>query len=446
VDKHNKLERYSHKDYSDLVDFPVEIVGRDGVIRRYTFEDSVRLYQRRVTFAPIRYRDRELIDAEVAHCRHRIEQLRRSFFYRFGWGTPEGEPDPEDVFGDLAGEIAAFLCRVLRADDRPDVRFEPVQPGQGGVGTWLLIPGGSAHGMLLHVHRFAEGERDVDRDAFFAMLKVLETSDDAERLIAFHHATDCGLVLTAPAGRFEALVSLTDDDGIIRDVAPSAWERAVDQVRLGRLADALDAAQQVVSSQALDRRAYTLGAALAHQLDRPADRVSFAEVGALYFPDDPDLRLWLGVGRAGVGDRRGALEPLERMLRADPESALARLALLPVLARSGRLGRAARLALSPPTGAAEDPGLAQMLREVARATRLALAVAALGVVSQGLGLVTAALYGWAGLVVAACGFALTALAGVGYGIEVRRLFRSASFGDAAWWARRLVSGARAAHA
>ena len=40
---------------------PVEIVGRDGVTRRYTFEDAIRLYQRRVTFAPIRYRDAELV-------------------------------------------------------------------------------------------------------------------------------------------------------------------------------------------------------------------------------------------------------------------------------------------------------------------------------------------------------------------------------------------------
>ncbi len=38
MDKSRKLRRYLKKDYRQLVDFPVEIVGRDGVVRRYTFE------------------------------------------------------------------------------------------------------------------------------------------------------------------------------------------------------------------------------------------------------------------------------------------------------------------------------------------------------------------------------------------------------------------------
>ena len=59
-DKQQKLQRYERKDYLETVEFPVEIVGRDGLVREYTFEDAIRLYQRRVTFAPIRYRDSEL--------------------------------------------------------------------------------------------------------------------------------------------------------------------------------------------------------------------------------------------------------------------------------------------------------------------------------------------------------------------------------------------------
>ncbi len=71
VDKVRKLRRYQRKDYSQLVDFPVEIVGRDGVVRRYSFEASVRLYQRRIALAPMRYEDQEVVDAEVQHCRKR---------------------------------------------------------------------------------------------------------------------------------------------------------------------------------------------------------------------------------------------------------------------------------------------------------------------------------------------------------------------------------------
>ena len=83
MDKDWKLQRYGRKDYSEIVDFPVEIVGRDGVVRRYSFEDSIRLYQRRITFAGIRYRETELIEAESQHCQSRIDQLRRSYFHRF---------------------------------------------------------------------------------------------------------------------------------------------------------------------------------------------------------------------------------------------------------------------------------------------------------------------------------------------------------------------------
>ena len=105
MDKNGKLQRYDRKDYSELVDFPVEIVGRDGVVRRYVFEDSVRLYQRRITFAPIRYRDAELAAAEVGHCRSRISQLRTSYFVQFGWGTPDGDTVGQELFGELAGEL-----------------------------------------------------------------------------------------------------------------------------------------------------------------------------------------------------------------------------------------------------------------------------------------------------------------------------------------------------
>lgn len=442
MDKQSKLQRYSHKDYSDLVDFPVEIVGRDGVIRRYSFEDSVRLYQRRVTFAPIRYRDRDLVEAEIGHCRHRIEQLRRSFFYRFGWGTPEGEPHPEDIFGEVAGEIAAFLRRVLRVDDRPDVRIEPVQPGDGGVGTWFVVPAGSNQGMLLYVHRFDAADRDSARDRFFSMLKSLERSSGEERLLAFHHAADCGFVLTAQEGEFDALVSITGDDGIIRDVTPTGWERVVDQVRLGRYADALEAAEQVVSLQALDRRGYVLGAALAEHLERPVDLLSFAQVGALYFPDDPDVLFWLGVARGQMGDLRGATEPLRRVLQARPDSALARAALLPILLRRFHLLAALRLALTPPGASSEEPTVAAALRAMARSTRLTGGVLVGTTVIQATGVVVLLAYGWIGVVVVALGALLSALVIGGYLVELRRLMGQGGLGELSWWARRLARDVR----
>ena len=69
VERATRLRRYLRKDYSHVVEFPVEIVGRDGLVRRYSFDDSVRLYQRRIHSAVMRYDDGDLVDAEVRHCR-----------------------------------------------------------------------------------------------------------------------------------------------------------------------------------------------------------------------------------------------------------------------------------------------------------------------------------------------------------------------------------------
>jgi tetratricopeptide (TPR) repeat protein len=208
MEKSVKLQRYDRKDYSELVEFPVEIVGRDGVVRRYSFEDSIRLYQRRVAFAHIRYRDVDLARAEVNHCRSRIEQLRRSYFHRFGWGTPEGHRSPDQNFGELAGELAAFICRVLGVDHRPGIEFAPVDDDHAGTSTWYLRVENVQTGMLLYFHRFDGPQPDAVRDRFFARLKALEThgvpSGDAERLLAFHHTADCGFALTGRGGDFQA--------------------------------------------------------------------------------------------------------------------------------------------------------------------------------------------------------------------------------------------------
>ena len=95
-----------------MVDFPVEIVGRDGVVRRYSFEESVRLYQRRIESAGMRYDDGEVVQAEVRHCRLRIEQLRKSYFARYGWDALR-TPGSGRLDGEFAGEVAAFLRRCL---------------------------------------------------------------------------------------------------------------------------------------------------------------------------------------------------------------------------------------------------------------------------------------------------------------------------------------------
>ena len=78
----NKLRRYRGKDYSETVEFPVELVDRDGVVRQYSYRESLRVYLRRIASAHVRYSDENLVIAEVDHCNKRIEQLRRSYLHR----------------------------------------------------------------------------------------------------------------------------------------------------------------------------------------------------------------------------------------------------------------------------------------------------------------------------------------------------------------------------
>jgi len=350
MDKNWKLQRYDRKDYTELVDFPVEIVGRDGVVRRYTFEDSIRLYQRRITFAPIRYRDSDVIRAEVNHCRSRIDQLRRSYFHRFGWGTPPGHPSAEEVFGDLAGELAAFLCRVLRCEGRPDIRFELITNEQNGVSTWYVTPDTVSSGMILYVHRFDGSDSDTVREAFFSALKFLErmgrTEGDGERLLAFHHTVDCGFVLTGRGSEYAALVPAQGD--VVEstfDLAPTPWDHVLDIIRRGEYEAALRRCRDLAEAQPFHRNAYVAGSMLAAFLGEVQAVEDLALLGTRYFPEDGMLRYFLGVARMRSGQPGQAEEELKRAVSQCPDMVAAR-AVLAVLQIRQRKFSAARATLS----------------------------------------------------------------------------------------------------
>ena len=101
-----------NKKYSDYIDFPVEIVGKDGIVRYYTFEESISLYQRRIRLARLRYDTPAERKKELDHCSNRIAQLRRSFFARYGWESFKLVNQlPQELSIELSGEISAYLRR-----------------------------------------------------------------------------------------------------------------------------------------------------------------------------------------------------------------------------------------------------------------------------------------------------------------------------------------------
>lgn len=370
MDKDWKLQRYQRKDYTEVVDFPVEIVGRDGVVRRYSFEDSIRLYQRRITFAPIRYRDIDLVQAEVGHCRSRIDQLRRSYFHRFGWGTPEGQPGPDEVFGDLAGELAAFICRVLRCDGRPEVKFDCVAEEVDGVSTWYVTPLGAGSGMLLYVHRFQGPDADRVREGFFTSLKSLERTGrvqgDGERLLAFHHTVDCGFVLSGRGAEFAALVQCKEDDeDEFVDESPTPWDEVLDIIRRGDYDVALTRCQAMTREQPWHRSAYIAGAMLAAHLGQFVLAEELALVGSRYFPADALIQYQLGLARLRQDRMDEAEVHLRKAIEIAPSMVAARGLLVAELIQHGRLADA-RVILD---GLSEEPDDRRLGAELLRLRR-----------------------------------------------------------------------------
>ena len=137
LDKSHKIRRYKRKDYTAVVDFPVEIIGRDGVVRRYSFEESIRLYQRRIASADLRYADTELIQAEKQHCLSRIHNFDGPS------SLTTGGPRWRRSTGTQAARTS-WLLRLLRSFD---VVSHPWMLDQSGLPSQAR-PGGTQHGLL----------------------------------------------------------------------------------------------------------------------------------------------------------------------------------------------------------------------------------------------------------------------------------------------------------
>ncbi|MCB9665522.1 MAG: hypothetical protein H6732_15525 [Alphaproteobacteria bacterium] len=366
MDKDQKLRRYRRKKYSEIVDFPVEIVGSDGTTRQYDFEESVRLYQRRMTFAPLRYRDDDLVTAELGHCRSRIEQLRRSYFHLHGWTTPEGQQGPEHAAPDLAGELAAFLARVLRVSGRLDVRFTAVAH-DGPASCWFVRVPSMAGGMLLYVFEFA---REGAEDACHAAVRDLRAHDhatgDVERLVASHHVGDGGFVLSGRASEVDAMVPWSSA-GETTELEPTPWDEVEGFVRRGDLPAALLRCRSVLEEQPWHRDAYAMGALLAVHLRRPGDAEDLAFVGSRYFPGDALLHQALGLAHLHQGRVADAARDLGRALELDDELVSARSLLTLAQVQRGAWLAAWRISrLGPVEGQGGDVAAHQELVGVVR--------------------------------------------------------------------------------
>lgn len=394
MDRKSRQLRYERKDYDLMVEFPVEIVGRDGVVRRYSFEDSVRLYQRRIASAASRHEDQSVAEAETLHCQRRIDQLRRSYLQRHGGEAMAGVPELEATPG-LAGEAVAFLRRRLGEEVSLDrVRFEGVGSVDGG--QVLAVYGSGAPTLLLYLFAFQGVEGGKGREAFFRQIRLLENSqglgEGVEVLIGYHHASDCGIVLTGDADLNRAQAgrpALADSSPWEAAAPPPGFQsEAMALVRRGELAEALQLFERAYERDPFQRCAYLGACALADQLGHFEAAGLAAEMGGRYFPSDPAIAWHGAVAKLRLGQLDQARLKVQRAaaLHADPHS-VAVLSALIALLRGARLEGFQQLRDAAALDKGEDPGL----RLTRRRLRLALAVRSAAFGSGLLGLLLAPL-------------------------------------------------------
>ncbi len=390
VERATRLRRYLRKDYTQIVEFPVEIVGRDGLVRRYSFDDSVRLYQRRIHSAPMRYDDGDLVDAEVRHCRQRIDQLRRSYLEHFGWG-PFRDGQLGGLFaGPLAAEIAAFLRRAFAAErDGPtSLQLTLVESGVGD--TCYVRSRETGRSWMLYVWRIDGEGPPGARDAWREMVTRLASApvgETVERLLLAMDTSDLALVL-AGAGEWSGPVSLAggDEPGGSADMA-DPLQGGIRALYDGHATHALRLLEAGLDAQPT-RLVLAQAAALVALLEASAERAEFAaRFGRLNRPQDPLLAYLLGVSLARLGRLAEAARTVEEARVSAPRNAL--LALLDgVLAlRAGQAFRAVR-ALDVAVASDREPRYAaRAARAVRGIVYRSAALGGGGVLTVGLGAV-----------------------------------------------------------
>lgn len=299
-----RAPRYDRKDYGERVEFPVEIVSRDGVVRRYPYDEAVLLYHRRHRLAHVRIADAELVRAEVAHCEHRIAQLRRSYFQQHGWPRHEDD-DASSSLGAIAGELAFFLRRFDGQAATGALRLAPRRVGADGSGEWRLDVRGDS--LLLDVVRLAEsghGTPHVQR------ARMLARRADRQ-VVALHHTFDCMFLVTAP---------LDAEPPALAEPAPGvdSWEEALVEAASGPWPRVLVATAALTQRFPWHRRAWAVGSATAIGAHAFEEARTFASAGLARCPEDPSLRLLHGIASFGMGRLRSGLTDLRDAHRRLP--------------------------------------------------------------------------------------------------------------------------------
>lgn len=279
----------------------MEIVGRDGRVRRYSYDESVRLYQRRIRSAIARLDDAELVDAEVRHCRLRIEQLRRSYLEQQGQAVGDGR-----VVGTLLGaELYAFLARQgLEAPDLGTMKL--ISSGVGDI-VWLKGQGGRS--FMVYAWRLdSEPARAAfhQQRALLGVPNVNEGSDrplsggeGVERLFVAYQTAELGLLLAGEGSWEGPAVDTGPAEGELEVVEGPVEVIAMRALKDGNIADALRVFEEGMELAPL-RPSLALATAAVALLDQQVERARFAAVFGLLHATEGDAARPLLTAMLGI--------------------------------------------------------------------------------------------------------------------------------------------------
>ena len=260
------------KKYNECIDFPVEIVGKDGVVRHYSFEESISLYQRRIRLARLRFETAEQREREITHCSNRIAQLRRSFFARYGWESFElVNRIPSQFPIELSGELSAYLRRQFGCGTEHSAAHLDCLNEENDFWMFSIVIEGW-QGML-----YCSTNNEV-LDAFASNCSTVP-SENLEVIVDRVSDTDVSFLLTSISGQ----LNLVEPD-VVQHV-PSinvAYQAITD----GNLIEALAHLIHLVEYEPYNKQAYWAGMILAEQLRVHEQGLLLTNLALSYFPDE----------------------------------------------------------------------------------------------------------------------------------------------------------------
>lgn len=352
----DRLRAYSEKEYDEIIHFPVELVDRDGVVRRYSYEESLAVYHRRIQSAPWRYGDEDLIRAEVAHCFQRIEQIKRSYKLQSEEQSPQPSADPRRALGEGFEVLRAHYDVLLSGR-------QLMLPGRLPLDLTLLQHdshcriyhvgfGGDGVGHLLYVYPYDEpGDDDPQAryEAARSAAELVAPGRDVERLLLAHDGAEAGFLITGvqelptdleqlavPVEQNESDTSpvawLMDevgagwwaDDSLPDDMraphrASDAFDRGLDALREDQPDQAVEHFRQAVEANPYHRDGYLALLAILDRLGRHSEAEMFATLAVRQLGNDGLLRYRQGVNLVRQGRLDDALVAFDDSARLDAE-------------------------------------------------------------------------------------------------------------------------------